>query len=96
MASLKEDGIWSDVGCFLNTMTPIARREKWSMTTATHQQSGQIWGKASGVHAAHMPSDDVLTQFRLHHASGLGVCGLWDEGARCDVRGACQTCFPRP
>ena len=49
--------IWMEVGCFLNTMTPIARREKWSMTTATHQQNGQTWGKASGVHAAHMPSD---------------------------------------
>lgn len=51
---------WMDVGC-LNTMTPIARREKWSMTTATHQQNGQICGKASGVNAVHMPSDVGIT-----------------------------------
>ena len=48
---------WMDAGYFLKTAAPMARREKWSMTTAAHQRNGQTCGKANGVHAVHMPSD---------------------------------------
>jgi hypothetical protein len=31
-----------------NTRTPMIRREKWSMPTATQQQKGQRWGSDQG------------------------------------------------
>src|SRR5262249_50288077 len=37
------------------TAKPITRREKWSITTATHQQNGQRWGSAKGSQEVQKP-----------------------------------------
>jgi hypothetical protein len=41
-----------EVGGFFQTASPMTRREKWSTTTATHQQNGQICGNANGSQVA--------------------------------------------
>jgi len=33
----------------------MTRREKWSTTTASHQQNGQTWGKVNGSQETQNP-----------------------------------------
>ena len=56
-------------GRLAKTPTLIIRREKWSMTTATHQQKGQLCGKANGSHEVQSP-DPVGTVVR-------STCHTW-------------------
>ena len=45
----------ADVGGRLKTAAPTTRREKWSRTTATHQQNGQTCGRENGSHGTQKP-----------------------------------------
>jgi hypothetical protein len=52
------------VGCFLKTAKPIVLREKWSSTTASHQQSGHTCGSAFGLSIDRKPPRTVGTTVR--------------------------------
>ena len=47
--------IATDDGFCLKMAKPVTRREEWSMTTATHQQKGQHYGKANGSQVVQKP-----------------------------------------
>src|SRR5689334_9769905 len=55
MARPRKARVAAEVGTLEKTAKPITRREKWSITTATHQQNGQRWGSAKGSQEVQNP-----------------------------------------
>lgn len=55
MARPKKERIAYEPGFASKTITPCTRREKLSMTTATHQQKGHACGTAKGIQTTQNP-----------------------------------------